>query len=93
MHRKEQLLKLISEWVDLDLPFTCVSLDTYASMRIERRGNNVYCIRKARGHDEEYGYFVLNQDQSPSELVITRNGIHASVSLILYALEKAIENN
>jgi len=91
MHRKEHLYDRLAEWVDLNLPFTCVSLDTYASMRIERRGNNVYCIRKARGYDEEYGYFVLDEDQSPNELVITRNGTHDSVSLILYALDKVLE--
>lgn len=78
MHRKNKVDNLIKEWLDLDLPETCVSGDSYTSLSIKKadtvEGPAIYFSTKLRGNkttyltiaikDEDYVYKHANTDVS-----------------------------
>lgn len=91
MHRKEQFLKLVIEWIELELPYTCTSLDTHTSMRIEKNKSRVIFTQKRSGRDLEVGQVMLNMDNKPDSGIFLTSA--PTFGLMIYALEKAIETN
>lgn len=97
MHRREQFAKLVSQWLDLELPSTCVSLDTFTSMNIRRtmpdsrKDGSVIFTKKSRGHELEiaWAYTASNGEMTGLTMATTT----PEFGLMLYALEKAIETN
>ena len=92
MHRKEQLNKLVQDWLDLDLPETCTSLDQFNSLNVKRIGMRVEFNHKVRGNTNLLGLAMLNQDGTLNGVVIP--GCTTPIlSIILFGLEKAVESN
>lgn len=92
MHRKDELHKNIQEWLDLDLPETCTSLDQFNSLNIKRVGMRVEFNKKLRGTTSLLGLAMLNQDGTLNGVVIP--GCSTPImSFILFGLEKAVESN
>lgn len=94
MHRKEALLKLAKEWLELELESTCVSVSTYSSVNISKRGNQIGFVRKTRGYEDNYGYIELDDAKVPVKIVVLApHDVNSAIAIILFALEKAIEAN
>ncbi len=91
MNRQEQFKQLCEEWVDLDLPFTCSSLDLYTSIRIERKGNSLIFQSKRAGKMAELGQAQLSDDGKVIGTVYVSST--PILGLMLYGLEQAIEKN
>lgn len=97
MHRREQFKKLVSEWLELELPSTCVALDTFTSMEIRRtmpdsrRDGSVIFTQKSRGKELEvaWAYTASNGEVTG----VTMSTTTPVFGLMLMALEKAIETN
>lgn len=91
MHRKEQLIKLLGEWLELELPRTCVSLDLFTSVRIEIVSRRIVFTTKRAGKESELAQVYLDDSRKVTGMVL--NNTSESMSLMLFALEKAIETN
>lgn len=91
MHRKQQLIDKVSEWLELELPRTCVSLDLYTSVRIELVSKRIVFTRKRAGKDTEIAMVYLDDSRQVTGMVLSNES--ESMSLMLFALEKAIETN
>lgn len=92
MHRREQLNKLIADWLELDLPQTCVALDQYNSVRIDHfkhTPNRLYITHKLRGKENQICTVYLMPDNTLGGIVMPDNT--PTMSLVLFGLEKAIE--
>lgn len=91
MNRHEQFKQLCEEWLELDLPFTCTSLDTYTSIRIERQRNTLVFASKRAGQVTELGKAKLTEDNKLEGMVYVSTT--PALGLMLYGLEQAIEKN
>lgn len=91
MNRQEQFKQLCEQWLELDLPFTCESLDTYTSVRIERKSNTLSFVSKRAGVVTELGLVELSDGNEVRGMVYVSST--PSLGLMLYGLEKAIEKN
>lgn len=91
MNRHEQFKQLCEEWLELDLPFTCNSMDTYTSIRIERKSNTLSFVSKRAGQATELGLVELSDDKKVKGLVYVSTT--PALGLMLYGLEQAIEKN
>jgi hypothetical protein len=92
MHRKDQLHKNIQDWLDLDLPETCTSMDQFNSLNVKRVGMRVEFNQKIRGNTNFLGLAMLNPDGTLNGVIIP--GLSTPImSLILFGLEKAVETN
>lgn len=92
MHRKEQLLQNMQNWLDLDLPETCTALDNFSSINIKRVERRIELNQKIRGKSVPLGYAVLNEEGTLNGMIIPNNSTPI-VSFILFGLEKAVESN
>lgn len=92
MHRKDQLDKNMQDWLELDLPETCTSLDQFNSLNVKRVGMKVLFNHNVRGNSNFLGLAMLNQDGTLNGFVIP--GLSTPIlSIILFGLEKAVETN
>ena len=91
MHRKEQLEKLINEWIELDLPETCSKLDNYNSVKIVRTVSRIYFTHKLRGNNSVICVATVNAENKLDGLIMTDST--PIMALVLFGLEKAIETN
>lgn len=91
MNRQEQFKQLCEEWLELDLPFTCNSLDAYTSVRIERKSNTLSFVSKRAGQTTELGLVELSSDNKVRGMVYVSTT--PALGLMLYGLEQAIEKN
>jgi len=90
MARQEEFKKLVEEWLELDLPFTCTSLDTYTSIRIERRNDTVVFVNKHAGKTGELGIVQVADGKVTGMVYVSST---PQLGLMLFGLEKAIEEN
>lgn len=97
MHRREEFAKLVSEWLDLELPFTCTALDTFTSMKISRnmpdtrKDGSITFTQKTRGKELEVGWvYTASNGTMTGATIATTTPVFG---LILMALEKANETN
>lgn len=91
MIRMEELKVLVQQWLELELPHTCTSIDLYTSVRIERVGTRVSFVSKRAGQSGELGMAQLNADGTINGFVMA--GSTPVVGIIKYALEKAVNEN
>lgn len=91
MHRKSKLVELVKEFIELELPELCVSMDTYSSMNIITTPTRMDFTLKSRGNKESIATFTIKGDELVG-MVLSGESSKA-MSLILFALEKAIETN
>lgn len=91
MHRKSKLIELVKEFIELELPELCVSMDTYSSMKIITTPVRMYFTLKSRGNEEHIAF--LNLDGSTLEGMVLSGEPSKAMSLMLFALERAIQTN
>lgn len=91
MIRQEALKQLVLQWIELELDHTCTSIDLYTSVRIERVGTRVTFVSKRAGQSTELGMAQLNTDGTVNGLVLVNNT--PTIGLVLFALERAVEEN
>lgn len=91
MHRQEQLKKLVKDWLELELDETCSSMDTFVSINIKLVSKTIVLNKKLRGNTTEIGRIYLEDDQQVKGMVIEGDG--PVMGLILFGLEKAVEQN
>lgn len=92
MHRKEQLHKNMQDWLDLDLPETCTSLDQFNSLNVKRHSDRIRLTHRVKGQSIDLGFAMLEKDGTLNGMVIP-NCSTPILSLILFGLEKAVESN
>ncbi|ABY62901.1 hypothetical protein ST201phi2-1p068 [Pseudomonas phage 201phi2-1] len=90
MNRQEQFKQLVEEWLELDLPYTCTSLDLYTSVRIERKADTVVFSSKRAGQVGELGMAQI-KDGKVDGMVYVSSTPH--LGLMLFGLEKSVEAN
>lgn len=91
MHRKEQLNKLVQQWLELELSTTCVRADSFTRVLVElkdsvkeihitnRRMNKTVCII---GLFENTLAYTTGYDEKDE---------HTAISTAIWALETAVE--
>lgn len=90
MHRKPELLRLIGDWLELELESTCVSLDQFTSVEVKHFGKRITFTKKLRGKEDEIAGLYFDQVGGLTGLVISGDTTLV-MSLMLFSLEKAIE--
>lgn len=90
MNRQEQFKKLLEEWLELDLPMTCTSLDTYTSIRINRKESVVTFTERRLGKELEIARANLLDGEVVGMVYVTTT---PHLGLVLFGLERAIEEN
>lgn len=91
MHRKSKLTELVKEFIELELPELCVPMDTYSSMKIITTPVRMYFTFKSRGIEDQVAFLTL-EDKTLESMVISGEPSKA-ISLMLFALERAIQTN
>lgn len=91
MHRKSKLVELVKEFIELELPELCVSMDTYSSMKIITTPVRMYFTLKSRGTEDHIAFLTL-EGKDLDGMVLSCEPSKA-MSLMLFALERAIQTN
>lgn len=92
MHRRGELIRLLKEFRDLELPEVCAPLDQFTSVRIRLRGTTFSFVKKYRGKEEDVAIVYTNTDGEYTGMVVEGNAATA-MTLVLFSLEIAVENN
>lgn len=90
MHRKPELLNKVSQWLELELETTCVPMGMYMSIEIKLEGKRLGFTKKHRGRNTDVGSLYLDDTKQVTGMVIASD-VTAAITLMLFALEKAIE--
>ena len=90
MHRKPELLNRVAQWLELELDKTCVPMGMYMSIEIKLEGKRLSFTKKHRGRSEDIGSLYLDDTKQVTGMVIAGD-VTATITLMLFALEKAIE--
>ena len=91
MHRKSKLVELVKEFIELELPELCVPMDTYSSMKIITTPTRMDFTLKSRGIEDPTATCSIESGELVG-MVLSGESSKA-ISLMLFALETAIENN
>lgn len=94
MHRKEQLQKLVREWLDLGLENTCAPVDQFTSVKITHVGKSIEFDMKLRGKTTPVAKLYLGLEDNTEVTGMVIPGLTTpAMGLMLVSLETAIENN